>query len=102
MGPSIFSVNNTENTVLTILSFYGFTGLALVLTLIFALILKFRKIPRNERYSFKFTLAVFLVASAGEGLLAGTSRDTGLFYLIVLLTLTRRYTKGEAKSSIAV
>jgi hypothetical protein len=49
----------------------------------------FRKIPRNERHSFLFALAIFLVASTGETLLTGASQDTGLFYLLVLLTLTR-------------
>ena len=88
-GPSIFSVNSTENTILTLLSFYGLIGLAFLLAIAFALTLSFRKMPRNERYPFHFTLAIFLVASTGETLLTGSSQDTGLFYLLVLLALTR-------------
>jgi hypothetical protein len=59
----------------------------LVIALAFTLI--FRKIPRNERYSFLSTLAIFLVATTAETLLTGTSQDTGLFYLLVLLALAR-------------
>ena len=88
-GPSIFSINSTENTILTLLSYYGVIGLAFLLAIAFALTLKFRQLPRNERYSFHITLAIFLVASSGEALLAGTSKDTGLFYLLILLALTR-------------
>jgi hypothetical protein len=88
-GPSIFSINSTENTILTLLSFYGLIGLAFLLTIIFAFTLTFRNTPSNERYSFHITLAIFLVASTGEALLAGTSQDTGLFYLLILLALTR-------------
>jgi len=88
-GPSIFSINSTENTILTLLSFYGLIGLAFLLTIAFALILKLRKTPYNERYSFYFTLAIFLVASAGESLLTGASLDIGLFYFLVLLALSR-------------
>jgi hypothetical protein len=88
-GPSIFSINSTENTILTLLSFYGLIGLAFMLAIALAFTLIFRKMPRNERYSFLFTLAIFLVASTGETLLTGASQDTGLFYLLVLLALTR-------------
>ena len=88
-GPSIFSINSTENTILTLLSYYGLVGLAFLLAIAFTLTLKFRQMPRNERYSFHITLAIFLVASAGEALMAGTSQDTGLFYLLILLALTR-------------
>ena len=88
-GPSIFSINSTENTILTLLSFYGLIGLAFLLTIVFAFILILRKMPHNERHSVYFSLAIFLVASAGEAILAGTSQDTGLFYLLVLLALTR-------------
>ena len=88
-GPSIFSINSTENTILTLLSFYGLIGLAFLVSIAFALTLKFRKTSRDERDSFHFTLAIFLIASAGETLLTGASQDTGLFYLLVLLVLTR-------------
>jgi hypothetical protein len=88
-GPSIFSINSTENTILTLLSFYGLIGLAFMLAIALAFTSIFRKIPRNERHSFLFALAIFLVASTGETLLTGASQDTGLFYLLVLLTLTR-------------
>jgi O-antigen ligase len=93
-GPSIFSINSTENTILTLLSFYGLIGLAFMLAIALAFTSIFRKIPRNERHSFLFALAIFLVASTGETLLTGASQDTGLFYLLVLLTLTR----GEPSS----
>jgi hypothetical protein len=88
-GPSLFSINSTENTILTLLSYYGLIGLALLLAIAFALTLKFMKIPHNDRHSFQVTFAIFIVASTGEALLAGTSQDTGLFYLLVLLALTR-------------
>ena len=93
-GPSIFSINSTENTILTLLSFYGLIGLAFMLAIALAFTSIFRKIPRNERHSFLFALAIFLVASTGETLLTGASQDTGLFYLLILLTLTR----GEPSS----
>jgi hypothetical protein len=88
-GPSIFSITGTENTILTLLSYYGLIGLVFMLTIAFAFTLKFRIMPRNERYSLYITLAIFLVATTGESLLAGTSQDTGVFYLLVLLALTR-------------
>jgi O-antigen ligase len=88
-GPSLFSINVTENTYLTLLSYYGLIGLALLLAIVFATTLSLMKTPRNERHSFHITVAIFLVASAGESLLTGGSRDTGLFYLLVLLALTR-------------
>jgi hypothetical protein len=88
-GPSIFSINSTENTILTLLSFYGLIGLAFMLAIAFAFTIKFRKMPHSQRYSFYITLGTFLVAITGESLLTGTSQDTGLFYLLVLLALTR-------------
>jgi O-antigen ligase len=88
-GPSLFSINSTENTILTLLSYYGLIGIALLLAIAFALTLKFIKTPRNERNSFHITFAVFIVAGTGESLLAGTSQDTGLFYFLILLALTR-------------
>jgi len=88
-GPSIFSINSTENTLLTILSFYGLIGLALIFVIAFALTLKFRKMPSSDRYPFFVTFAIFLVASSGEALLTGSSADSGLFYLLVLIALTR-------------
>jgi len=88
-GPSLFSTTITENTFLTLLSYYGLIGIALSLVIAFALILKLRKMNHNVRYSFYILLTTFLIAGAGEALLTGTSQDTGLFYLLVLLTLTR-------------
>jgi hypothetical protein len=88
-GPSLFSINSTENTYLTLLSYYGLIGLALLLAIVFATILSLMKTPRSERHSFHMTVAIFLVATAGESLLTGGSRDTGLFYFLVLLALTR-------------
>lgn len=35
-GPSIFSINSTENTILTLLSFYGLIGLAFLVSIAFA------------------------------------------------------------------
>ena len=88
-GPSLFSVNNTENTVLTILSFYGLTGLALIVVISFALILMVRNVVDEARRQFQMTLSCLLIASAGEALLTGSSADTGLYYLLLLLTLTK-------------
>ena len=88
-GPSLFSINSTENTILTILSYYGLTGLLVLLAIAFALTLKFMKTSHIERQSFQITVVIFLVASTGETLLTGDSRDTGLIYLLVLLALTR-------------
>ena len=34
-------------------------------------------------------LAPFLIAGTGESLISGTSQDTGLYYLLVLLALVR-------------
>lgn len=89
-GPSLFSINNTENTIITLVSYYGLIGLALILLITFALALKFRKMAHNEKSLFMIILTVFLIASAGESFLVGSSMDTGLYYLLVLLALTRR------------
>jgi O-antigen ligase len=91
-GPSLFSINTTENTILTILSFYGLLGLILLVVLAIALGVKFRNAVRNESGLTQVVLAVFLVASSGEALLTGSSVDTGLYYLLVMLTLTRNGT----------
>ena len=88
-GPSIFSVNITENTILTLLSYYGLIGLALLLAIAFAFSLKFRKMPYIDKNPFVIAFTTFLIAGLGEALLTGTSQDTGLFYLLVLLALTR-------------
>lgn len=89
LGPSIYSINSTENTVLTILSYFGLLGLGLLLTTAIALVVNFRKIARDERSSFHIASSIFFVASLGEALLTGASGDTGLYYLLVLLSLTR-------------
>jgi hypothetical protein len=89
-GPSLFSINNTENTIITLASYYGLIGLALFLLLILALALKFRKMAHNEKSPIMIIFTVFLIASTGESLLVGSSMDTGLYYLLVLLALTRR------------
>jgi len=88
-GPSIFSVNITENTILTLLSYYGLSGLALVLVIAFAFSLKYSEMPYIEKNPFVIAFFTFLIAGIGEALLTGTSQDTGLFYLLVLLVLTR-------------
>jgi hypothetical protein len=88
-GPSIFSINITENTILTLLSYYGLIGLALVLVIAFAFSLKYSKMPYIEKKPFVIALTTFLIAGIGDALLTGTSQDTGLFYLLVLLALTR-------------
>jgi hypothetical protein len=101
-GPSIFSINSTENTILTILSFYGLIGLAFMLTTTFALTLKLRKMPHSQRSSVYIMIGTFLIATSGESLLTGTSQDTGLFYLLVLLALTRvEYSSKERLGSSA-
>jgi hypothetical protein len=88
-GPSLFSINSTENTVLTILSYYGILGFILILGIALAFAYKFRKTISSSKRNFLVVLSIFLVASSGETLLTGSSVDTGLFYLLVLLTLTR-------------
>jgi hypothetical protein len=88
-GPSLYSINSTENTLLTILSYFGLLGLGFFLTTAIALALNFRKTAQDERSSFHIVSSIFLVASSGEALLTGSSGDTGLYYLLILLSLTR-------------
>jgi len=88
-GPLIFSINSTENTYLTILSFYGIVGLALVILVVFCFAKKYKGINHNETHLFKITCAIFFIASSGESILTGSAIDTGLYYLLVLCSLTR-------------
>jgi hypothetical protein len=88
-GPSIFTINNTENTILTILSYYGLVGAILLLAVLFGLFTKVRKLVRHEKSSFMIASAIFLVASTGESLITGSFIDVGLFYVVLLLVLTR-------------
>lgn len=88
-GPSLFSINSTENTILTLLSYYGLFGLIFLLSTTFAFTLKLKKLSHSERGSFFITFFTYLVASTGEATLSGDSKDSGLYYLIVLLLVTR-------------
>ena len=88
-GPSLFSIHSAENTILTVLSFYGLVGFSLLLVLVFSLTIKIRKIVRRDRSLVYVCLGIFGVASSGEALLYGSSSDIGLYYLLILLTLTR-------------
>jgi hypothetical protein len=95
-GPSLFSITSTENTVLTLISYYGLMGLVILVTVVFALITKFKKMARNERDLFHIALTMFLVASSGEAVLTGSTGDTGLYYLLIFLSLTRsEYSRKE-------
>jgi len=88
-GPSLFSINSTENTLLTLLSFYGLLGFILLVTVTVALSLKFRSTTRNGKKFLRITLAIILVASTGEAVLTGEFGEVGVYYLLILLTLTR-------------
>jgi len=88
-GPSLFSINNTENTILTLLSFYGLIGFAFLLPIALAFIIKFIKMTHIEKNPFIIVLVTFLIAGLAEALLTASSQDTGLYYLLVLLILSR-------------
>jgi hypothetical protein len=88
-GPSLFSINSTENTILTILSYYGIVGVILLVAILIGLITKVRKLTRHEKSSVMIGFSVFLVASTGESLITGAFIDNGIFYITILLLLTR-------------
>jgi O-antigen ligase len=88
-GPSLFSINSTENTILTILSYYGIVGVILLVAILIGLVAKVRKLTRHEKSSFMIVFSVFLVASTGESLITGVFIDNGIFYIAILLLLTR-------------
>jgi len=98
LGPSLFSINGTENTILTILTQYGLLGLVFLLVVVFAFTSQFKGMSTNLRYSFIIALSIFVIATSGEALLTGNSLDTGPFYFFVLLVLTREGNSGKAPS----
>jgi hypothetical protein len=89
-GPSIYSVNITENTILTLLSYYGLLGFALVIGAALALTIKYRRLEKSARAPLQVILASFAIATSAESLWKGTSDDTGLYYLLVFIVLTRK------------
>lgn len=89
-GPSLYSINSTENTVLTILSYYGLSGFLSIVTIIVTLVVQYKSTNLGGRSMFLVVVAIFLFAGFGETLLTGSSVDTGLYYFLVLLSLTRR------------
>jgi hypothetical protein len=97
-GPVLTSGTITENTILTLLGFFGLTGLSLFLLITFSLMRNFRKSPVKSKQPFLILVVTFSFASAGEALLTGSSMDTGLYYFLALLALTRESSKDPLHS----
>jgi hypothetical protein len=88
-GPSVFNINGVENTVITLLSYYGLLGLIAFLLCILPTFFTFRKIENHIKPFYRMIQLIFVLAGLGEYFLTGEAADPGFAYVLILFIAGR-------------
>lgn len=97
-GPSVFNINGVENTIITLLSYYGILGIIAFLSCILPTFFTFQKTENHQKPFFGMIQLIFIIAGLGEYFLTGETADPGFAYVLILF-MAGRTTLGLKEKS---
>jgi hypothetical protein len=88
-GPGLLDINGVENTVVTLLSYYGLAGIFCLFICLVGIFTNYNQIMPEHKSLVAGLIATFTLASLTEALLVGNFYDAGPFYFILILIASR-------------
>ena len=90
LGPSITTVNNVENTLLTLFSYFGVLGILIFGFCAVGMYSATKNSSGEWRSNSRAILATFLVAGLGESVMDTSITDVGISYILLSLCIARK------------